>query len=220
MNTRVLTSPRFYLPAIAAAVLAAAGTVATVLWLRRRAASEDDAPHADLNEDLPLPLADGEWLRMRETIKVDAPPHEVYDYWSDPDNLAQVMSKVDEIETGDDELVDTLTWRQKGPLGLYTAEWDAEVVSADFGRRIAWRSTPGSNVKTAGQVSFTPLDGESATAVTLSTAFQPPAGSLGAFFARTLYPMLRRQVRGDLFRVKYDIETLHEVMNHPDAAEA
>lgn len=216
MNTDKLTESRFLIPAIAATVVAIGGTIAAVLLVRRsrqRGADDADVIPADLNDPLPMPDdTSGPWLRMRETIRVEAPPAEVYGYWSDPDNLASTMRNVDSVDVDGDGIIDHLTWRQSGPLGLYTAEWDAEVVTADEDRCIAWKSAADSKVPTAGRVTFAPIEGEDATAVTFSTAFQPPAGQLGAFFAKTLYPMLRRQVRGDLFRVKYDVETLHKAL--------
>ena len=201
MVTNIKNAQSTWLPvAIAAGVLTAGGIGAWLVWRNRQNQLIDD------EEDLDLPSARdgaGNWVRMRETVRVNAPAEQVYAFWHDYDKLEENMQAIDGIDSAEE----VMHWSQKAPLGLWTAEWDAEVVEDKRNRMIAWRSTPASKVPTNGRVRFAPLqDDEDATALTFTAEFQPPGGALGAFFGRAVYPMVRRQVRADLYRVKHALE--------------
>lgn len=195
------TSSRMWIAAAAIGTIAAVGG-AVGIWYAR---SQRDEERTD------LPSARdgaGNWVRMQETVRIDAPVDEVYDFWHDLDNLADNMASVDSVERNG---TDTMHWAQKGPMGIWTAEWDAEIVEDKKNSTIAWRSTAESQVPTAGRVRFASLKGEKATALTFTAEFQPPAGAVGAFFGRAVFPMVRRQVRRDLYRAKHAMEGRHAV---------
>jgi uncharacterized membrane protein len=196
----------WWIPAIAIGAVAAVGGAVGIYLARRN----EVGPFR--NEELPeVPGPDdgaGSWIRMQETVRVDAPVKQVYGFWRDLSNLEAHMRNVDGISENGQEL---LHWSQKGPLGVWTAEWDAEVVEDKRNTSIAWRSTTDSQVPTAGRVRFDRVKGEDATDVTFTAEFQPPAGSLGAFFGRAVFPMVRRQVYQDLYRIKHAVEHSNEL---------
>src|SRR5215208_1191046 len=91
--------------------------------------------------------------RVQESIEVQAPPQDVFLYWSNFQNFPKVMRNVEEVRmTGPD----TSHWRVEGPLGK-TVEFDARTTEASLERGIAWESVEG-EVDTSGRVSFEELD--------------------------------------------------------------
>lgn len=195
IDTQSNTS-RLWIAAAAIGTMAALGA-AVGIWYAR---SQRDQEHLDLPSSRD---GGGHWIRMQETVRIDSPISEVYKFWRDLDNLTQNMANVDSVDGNDG---DSLHWEQRGPLGMWTAEWDAEIVEDKKNSTIAWRSTPGSQLPTAGRVRFASLKGERATALTFTAEFQPPGGVVGTFFGQAVFPMVRRQVRRDLYRAKHAIE--------------
>jgi uncharacterized membrane protein len=82
----------------------------------------------------------------------------------------------------------------QGPLGKHV-EWDAETTRMEEGKRLAWNSKEGSEVKTSGQVVFTQLPhGETQVTVTLMVV---PQGKVGGA-AAGLFGKLDETLEGDL----------------------
>jgi uncharacterized membrane protein len=85
-------------------------------------------------------------------------------------------------------------WVVEGPFGK-EVEWDAETTRLEEGKRIAWNSKEGSDVKTSGQVVFTQLpQDETQVTVTLQVA---PQGVLSEA-AAGLFGRLDETLEGDL----------------------
>jgi len=135
------TSSKTWIAVAVGATVATAGAIAGILYARSRMSDDElmDEEHPD------LPSARdgaGQWVRMRETVRVEAPAESCYAFWRDLENLQENMAKVADIADEDSSSEDVLHWRQKGPMGLWTAEWDAEIVEDRKNRTIAWRSLP------------------------------------------------------------------------------
>jgi len=73
--------------------------------------------------------------------------------------------------------------------------------------RIAWRSVGDADVASSGEVSFTPAPGGRGTEVRVSMTYDPPAGTLGRFFAKLLGQDPGQQLHQDLRRLKQLVET-------------
>jgi uncharacterized membrane protein len=106
--------------------------------------------------------------------------------------------------------VDTTTdgrshWIARGPLGL-KVEWDAEIISDEPNRLIAWKSLDGSDVDTAGSVHFRELPG-GATQMRIVLKYDPPAGKLGTAIASLIGQDPGQQIRQDMARFKELMET-------------
>jgi uncharacterized membrane protein len=73
--------------------------------------------------------------------------------------------------------------------------------------RIGWRTLPDSEVMHEGVVSFEPAPGGRGAVARVELCYWPPAGKIGAHFARLLGEEPRRQINDDLRRLKQLIET-------------
>jgi len=130
--------------------------------------------------------------RVHESIEVQAPPQDVFQYWSNFQNFSEVMRNVEEVRmTGPD----TSHWRVKGPLGK-TVEFDARTTEASLERGIAWESVEG-EVDTSGQVRFEEVaTGRTRIDVTMDYA-DPPGGRIGEVAAEVISNP-EREMREDL----------------------
>jgi uncharacterized membrane protein len=129
---------------------------------------------------------------VHESVEVQAPPQDVFLYWSNFQNFSKVMRNVEEVRmTGQN----TSHWRVKGPLGK-TVEFDARTTEAGLERGIAWESIEG-EVDTSGRVSFEEVDpGRTRVEVTMNYA-DPPGGRIGEVVANAVSNP-ERELREDL----------------------
>lgn len=96
-------------------------------------------------------------------------------------------------------------WVAAGPLGA-PVEWDAEITEWSERECIAWRSVDDSPVETAGEVRFRQRP-DGGTRVELQLSCAPPAGVLGKAVATFFGSHPKRQIDGDLLRLKSLLET-------------
>lgn len=130
--------------------------------------------------------------RVHESIEVQAPLEDVFQYWSNLENFPNIMSNVDEVRmTGQD----TSHWKVKGPLGT-DVEFDARTTEMDPSRGIGWNSVEG-EVQTSGEVRFEEVaPGRTRIDVTMNYA-DPPGGKVGEVAANAISNP-ERQMREDL----------------------
>ena len=113
-------------------------------------------------------------------VKGSAP--ELYHLWADLESFPRFMRNVKSVtRTGDR----TTHWVVQGPLGK-DVEWDAETTRLEEGKRVAWNSKEGCDVKTSGQVVFTEMPhGETQITVTLMVVPQGKlAGAAAGLFGK------------------------------------
>jgi uncharacterized membrane protein len=133
-------------------------------------------------------------VHVRESIRLEVPVAEVYPFWRRLDNLPQFMSHLDRVtQTSDGKS----HWVTSGPAGL-KVEWDAEIINEVENKVIAWRSLPGSDVVTAGSVSFDGVRGGRSTQVSVHLQYAPPAGKAGSFIASLFGREPSQTIREDL----------------------
>lgn len=138
---------------------------------------------------------------MENSIAIDRPAQQVYDYWRKLENLPHIMSHLESVTTLDDR---RSRWVAKAPLGTHV-EWEAEIVNDKPGERIGWHSLPGATVDNAGSVQFESLaDGKTRVHVALS--YRPPAGPLGAAVAKLFGEEPSQQIADDLQNFKRAFE--------------
>ncbi|WP_436908466.1 SRPBCC family protein [Halosimplex marinum] len=119
-----------------------------------------------------------ESLDVQRSITVERPAEELYERWRDPETHERVWAHFAEVrEVGEDRQ----HWAVSGPRGV-SLEWDAEVVAADPGEFLRWKSLPGARVPNEGSVRFRSR-GEAETEVTLHVRFDPPGGRVGSALA-------------------------------------
>lgn len=147
-----------------------------------------------------LPVTRG--ITVEESVVVNVPRQKVYCCWRELGNLPRFMSHLESVTTGKPG---RSTWVAKAPLGT-RVEWSAEVINDRQDELIAWRSLPGSTVTNHGLVRFSDGPGGLGTEVKVLLEYNPPAGAVGATFARLFGENPSRQVANDLQRFKQLLE--------------
>lgn len=114
------------------------------------------------------------------TVLVKGQAADVYAAWADLESFPEFLEQVRSVtRTGEN----TTHWVAEGPLGL-TVEWEAETTRLEPGKRIAWSSTHGSDVRTSGQVTFNQLPNDlTEVTVTFQHATDSVKGKAGQLFA-------------------------------------
>ena len=147
-------------------------------------------------------LAGERGVRVRESIRLEKPLEEIYSFWRAFENLPRFMEHLERV---DDLGNNRSHWVAKGPGGrLY--EWDAEIINEIPNKVIGWRSMPGSDIVTAGSVNFDRARAGSATQITVSLQYAPPAGRLGKVIAQVFGDEPSQTIREDLRRLKWILE--------------
>ncbi len=140
--------------------------------------------------------------KVEKSVTIQRAPEELYQFWSNIENLPQVFQHLVSVETLSG---DRSRWRAKGPLDS-TLEWEAVVIGERPNEMISWRSLEGSQVDTAGSVHFHRLPGEGGTEVRVSMKYNPPGGKVGAGIADFLGQGLEGELEEDLHRFKQIME--------------
>ncbi len=146
----------------------------------------------------------GHAVKVRQSIRIDRPPAELYRFWRSLDNLPRIMSHLDTVQTINDRLSH---WVVKPMPGAPTVEWDAEIINEIENERIGWRSLRGADVDNAGSVEFEPTGDGRSTNLTVTLQYSPPAGRLGAAVAKLFGEDPERLIAEDLQRFKQTMES-------------
>ncbi|OLC49134.1 MAG: cyclase [Acidobacteria bacterium 13_1_40CM_65_14] len=147
-------------------------------------------------------LAGPRGVNVEEAFTINASPEELYVFWRNFELLPRFMNHLVEVRQ-----LDLLRshWVAKAPAGR-TVEWDAEIINEIPGELIAWRTLPGSDVVSAGSVSFKCAPGGRGTEVRVRLQYEPPAGKVGATIAWLLGHDPAYTIHEDLRRFKQLIE--------------
>jgi uncharacterized membrane protein len=144
-------------------------------------------------------------VRVDRCVVIDAPPAQVYKFFSRWEQWPTVMRHVRDVRStalsGDP---DRTRWTVDGPAGV-PVTWDAVTTRRVPGETIAWRSVEGSAVRHEGTLRFAALP-RGGTRVDVHLAYTPPAGALGHVVAAMLGRDPGRQMAEDLARVKAALE--------------
>jgi uncharacterized membrane protein len=141
-------------------------------------------------------------VHVRESIRLEVPVGDVYQFWRRLENLPQFMTHLDRVTEGVDG---RSHWVTSGPGGLAVA-WDAEIINEVENKVLAWRSLPGSDVVTAGSVNFDAARGGRSTQVSVHLQYAPPVGKTGAFVASLFGREPSQTIREDLRHFKQWLE--------------
>jgi uncharacterized membrane protein len=162
-----------------------------------------DVPNGHRNGDgTKAALGGDRGVHVLESIRLEMPVAAAYGYWRRLENLPRFMTYLDRVnETSDGRS----HWVASGPAGL-TVEWDAEIINEIENRLLAWRSLPGSDVVTAGSVTFEEVRGGRSTQVSVHLQYAPPAGKAGALIATLFGREPSQTVREDLRHFKQLLE--------------
>jgi uncharacterized membrane protein len=142
-------------------------------------------------------------IRVSEVVAINETPQALYAFWSNLENLPLFMSHLKSVSKTSER---TSHWVAKGPVGT-TIEWDSELVDDQQDVRLGWRTLPDSEIRHEGIVTFEPAPGGRGTIARVEMIYWPPAGKVGAQFARLLGEEPRTQINDDLRKLKQLIET-------------
>jgi uncharacterized membrane protein len=150
--------------------------------------------------------------RVVRTIIVDRPVEEAYEFWHDFENLPRFMTYLESVSyTGDRRT----HWVAQGPAGR-RVEWDAETVTDEPNRLIAWRAVEGSAFQHSGSVRFERAPGDRGTLVRVEVDY---SSSRAAALGKPLKMDLGRRIMHDLRNFKQVLEvgevTQSEASVHP-----
>lgn len=156
----------------------------------------DDAPVATSKTAKP------DRALFAETVTINRPARELYDFWRDPTNLTRVMENICSIEPIDGT---RSRWTVKAPAGRRVS-WEAVITEDVPGERITWQSAEGADVANSGRIEFKDA-GDRGTVVRATIAYDPPGGAVGQLIAKLFQREPRIQSRRDLRRFKQLMET-------------
>lgn len=146
-----------------------------------------------------------EGILVERAVTVNRPRAELYRMWRDFEHLPRFMDHLESVRVEDADSGRS-HWVAKGPFGR-KVEWDAEVIEERENELLVWKSLPGSLVESMGRVEFVEAPGGRGTIVHVSMQYNPPAGSLGAAFAKLFGEEPGTQVKEDLRHFKQIMET-------------
>jgi uncharacterized membrane protein len=157
---------------------------------------------AGTGEDTRRALGGSAGVIVEESVTINRPIAELYQFWRNLENLPRFMTHLESVE----RVTDTLSrWKAKGPAGK-SVEWTAEIINEVPNQVIGWRSIEGSDVVSAGSVNFEDA-GSRDTEVRIRMQYSPPGGMVGAAVAKMLGRDPATEIRHDLRRFKQLAET-------------
>lgn len=146
-----------------------------------------------------------------QTITVERPRTEVYQFWRMLENLPKFMEHLESVQQDGPQ---RSHWKAKIPGGMGTISWDADIIHEKENELIAWRSLPNSDIDNAGEVRFADSPDGHGTIVQAVISYSPPVGSVGGLAAKMINPMLKRMVEKDLRYFKRFMETGQDTHQH------
>lgn len=145
-----------------------------------------------------------EGIRVERAVTVNRPRQELYRMWRDFENLPRFMQHLESVRVHENDS-ERSHWVAKGPLDR-KVEWDSEIIEERENEILVWKSLPGSMVESMGRVEFMDAPAGRGTIVRVSMEYNPPAGSLGAAFAKLLREEPGLQIKNDLRHFKQMME--------------
>lgn len=145
----------------------------------------------------------GSPVEVKARVSVNKPRSEVYAFWRNLENLPRFMRHLEKVE----ELTNTKSrWTAKGPAGVGSVSWEAEIDGDQNNEFISWRSLPGSSVDNAGQVRFRETP-DNETEIKVRITYRLPAGDVGGVAAKLFSPMAQKMMKDDIRDFKKVMET-------------
>ncbi len=145
----------------------------------------------------------GQSIRVERTVTIqNQSPETLYQFWRNLENLPTVMPHLKSV---------TVTsptrshWVANIPVGD-AIEWDAEIIADQENRLISWASVEAADVENSGFVRFQPSSHNRGTEVKVVMEYNPPAGIVGATFAKLFGESPDQQIADGLRHFKMLME--------------
>ncbi|HTV78895.1 MAG TPA: SRPBCC family protein [Steroidobacteraceae bacterium] len=137
------------------------------------------------------------------SVTIDRPRQELYAFWRNFENLPLFMHNIRRVTVIDST---HSRWLVAAPAGK-SVEWPSAITVDDPGQLIGWESEEGASVRNSGTVEFKDSPERRGTVVTVTLAYDPPAGAIGQMIAKLFHKEPKIQARRDLRRFKQLMET-------------
>jgi uncharacterized membrane protein len=141
-------------------------------------------------------------IDVQKAININAPLDAVFGFFTNYENFPRFMSHVREVRDAGEN---RSHWVVDGPAGV-PVEWDAVITRLEPNEVLAWKSVPGSIIKSAGIMRFAQND-DGTTRLDLKMTYNPPAGAIGHAASKILRADPKKQLDDDLARAKTFLET-------------
>lgn len=154
-------------------------------------------------------------IHVEQSCLIGREAAELYAFWRDLANLPRFMSHLERVEILEGG---RSRWTAKAPrVAGGSVSWEAEITRDDPGLAIGWRSLPGSQVMTIGEIRFDKAPGERGTEVHVRMDYVPPAGRIGHWVATLFGENPRRQMHDDLraFRQLMELGEVPSTVGQP-----
>lgn len=142
-------------------------------------------------------------INIRTNMLINKPREEVYLFWRQLGNLPLFMRHLEKVNERDSL---HSHWIARGPGGIGTIEWEAEIMKEEPGHLLGWRSVANSMIATAGRVTFEDAP-NGGTHVEVMISYRPPAGHVGTGLAWLLNVAFERMIQQDIQRFKRFLES-------------
>ena len=148
-------------------------------------------------------------LEISESVTINKPREEVYQFWRQLENLPQFMQHLESVTQQDDK---RSHWVAKVSTGnqvvnlLPAVAWDAEILEDEPNSRLVWRSVPGATIDNSGEVWFMDAPGNQGTEVHAIIKYRAPEGIVGEAVMKLFNPTFGQMVKGDILRLKELLE--------------
>jgi len=141
-------------------------------------------------------------------MTIHKPVEEVYTYWRQLENLAVVMSHIEEVEkVGDNE------YRWTAVFNDQEFTWNGRITQDEHNRLIAWKSVDPSDIQHEGMIRFTRAEGRG-TVIHISISYSPAKTKVGELAAYLFMPVFEHLVKKDLRRFKRMMEVKDRVYEY------
>ena len=141
-------------------------------------------------------------VTIHRAVTIRRSPQEVYDFWRRLENLPRFMSHLDSVvDLGEGRS----RWQAHTPGGL-PLHWEARITVDESGRRLAWETLPGANVRHYGDITFRPTLTEGETELHVEMTYAPPGGAIASAVAELLNGITSQTVKEQLRACKQILE--------------
>jgi uncharacterized membrane protein len=136
-------------------------------------------------------------------FRLNASAADAYQLWRDFKRLPRFMAHLESVRVLDER---RSQWTANGP-GDAKISWNAEITDDQPGRRIAWRSLPGSDISTSGSVEFQDEPLGRGSLIRARVQYANPLGAAGRALVTAMGKNPNFVLKEDLRRFKALLET-------------
>ena len=142
-------------------------------------------------------------VNIRTQITVNKNVSEVYAFWRKLENLPKFMSHIESVNETNKI---TSEWKAKGPAGIGSLSWKAQILMDEKDKLLSWHSLPDSTIDNSGKIYFKDL-GNDSTELDINLSYHAPLGIAGEAAAKLLNPLFEKMVIKDIQNLKNYLES-------------